>query len=117
MNKKTPKIISAKDLHHWLLNKSPLPLLIDVREDEEIALAPFPGSILHLPLSKSSTWLDSLSERFEDLCDVVVICHSGIRSWNFVVWLIEQDWELDVWNLEGGIDAWSVDVDSTVPRY
>ena len=32
-------------------------------------------------------------------------------------WLIEQGREGEVWNLEGGIDAWSVQVDPSVPRY
>ena len=117
MKKKIPRTISARDLHQWLLSKSPLPLLVYVREDEEVALATFPASILHLPLSKSPAWLNSLAERFEDPQNVVVICHSGIRSWNFALWLLEQDWQLEVWNLEGGIDAWSVEVDSSVPRY
>ena len=48
---------------------------------------------------------------------VVVICHAGVRSWQFGCWLLQQRPDLTVWNLEGGIDAWSVQVDPSVPRY
>ena len=45
----------------------------------------------------------------------------GRYSWGQAGWndstLIEQGWGYEVWNLEGGIDAWSVKVDPTVPRY
>jgi rhodanese-related sulfurtransferase len=47
----------------------------------------------------------------------VVLCHAGVRSHHFGLWLLDQGWGLEVWNLEGGIDAWSTQVDDTVPRY
>ena len=47
----------------------------------------------------------------------MVLCHAGIRSLHFGQWLLEQEWGLDVWNLDGGIDAWSLQVDPTTPRY
>jgi rhodanese-related sulfurtransferase len=46
-----------------------------------------------------------------------VLCHAGIRSWQFGCWLMEAQGFPRVWNLHGGIDAWSVEVDPTVPRY
>ncbi len=72
---------------------------------------------MHLPLSNHSLWINSLHDKLVQKDVVVVMCHSGIRSWNFGTWLIEQDWNLDVWNLEGGIDAWSTEIDNSVPRY
>ncbi len=105
------------DLQAWLVQKSPKPLLIDVREAQEIDIAPFPAEVIHWPLSQFSGWINEVPERLVPSQSVVVICHSGIRSWNFAVWLIEQGCGCEVWNLEGGIDAWSVNVDSTVPRY
>ena len=48
---------------------------------------------------------------------MVVVCHAGVRSHHFGLWLLEQPWNLEVWNLDGGIDAWSVQVDPSVPRY
>jgi rhodanese-related sulfurtransferase len=40
-----------------------------------------------------------------------------VRSWHFACWLIEEHSFGSVWNVQGGIDAWSVDVDRSVPRY
>jgi rhodanese-related sulfurtransferase len=47
---------------------------------------------------------------------VAVLCHSGVRSARVAAWLIQQGFE-SVANIEGGIDAWSVEVDGTIPRY
>ena len=117
MNQQNPRNLSPNDLHSWLLKKSATPLVIDVREDEELDIAPFPAEVLHLPLSKATVWIKTLPKKLLLSQKVVVICHSGIRSWNFATWLLEQGWVFEVWNLEGGIDAWSVKVDPTVPRY
>ena len=72
---------------------------------------------MHLPLSESSRWIPSLDQQLDRQRDVVVLCHAGIRSWQFACWLIEAQGFTQVWNLNGGIDAWSVEVDPTVPRY
>jgi rhodanese-related sulfurtransferase len=48
---------------------------------------------------------------------VAVLCHAGMRSWHFGCWLIEQHGYGQVWNIQGGIDAWSVELDDQVPRY
>ena len=117
MTQQIPKQLSPNDLHSWLLNESLQPVLVDVREPSELLIAPFPSSVVHLPLSESSVWINKLSEKLSTQGPIVVICHSGIRSWNFAIWLIEQDWNYEVWNLEGGIDAWSLKVDPSVPRY
>ena len=112
-----PQPITARDLQCWLADDRPSPLLVDVREASELAIAPFPADVLHLPLSASSAWLPTLPEAFKVDQPVVVLCHAGVRSHHFGLWLLEQRWELEVWNLEGGIDAWSVQVDPSVPRY
>ncbi len=117
MNQVTPRRLSAKDLHGWLQKGDPKPVLVDVREDQELSIAAFPEPVVHLPLSKFSAWIENFEEQFSRDLPVVVICHSGIRSWNFGTWLLEQAWGYEVWNLEGGIDAWSVDIDQTVARY
>jgi len=117
MNHPIPREISPKELHAWLAKGSPPVLLIDVREAQELVVAPFPCPVIHFPLSKASIWVKELGEKLSRSQPIVVICHSGLRSWNFGTWLIEQGFAEEVWNLEGGIDAWSVDVDATVPRY
>ncbi len=117
MQEKRPKNLTAKELNEWLNKTTEKVFLIDVREDQEIALAPFPGKVLHLPLSKSSEWINSLQKKLPTNEPIVVLCHAGVRSWNFSIWLLEQGFIETVWNLEGGIDAWSVNIDSNVPRY
>jgi rhodanese-related sulfurtransferase len=117
MNKSIPSNISPKELHRLLLKDPSEFVLVDVREDQELAIAPFPGQVLHLPLSKASLWIKELPVKLMNTKSIVVICHSGVRSWDFATWLIEQGWGHEVWNLEGGIDAWSANVDRTVPRY
>ena len=117
MKEQLPRNISAEDLKSWLLKDPLKPILIDVREDQELRIAAFPSEVVHLPLSQSDLWIKTLPTILSGNSSVVVICHSGIRSMNFATWLIQQGLADDVWNLEGGIDAWSVSIDSTIPRY
>ena len=116
MTSSSPQSISARDLQAWLSSGSALQL-VDVREHSELEIAPFPGEVEHLPLSESNLWLADLPTRLTTSKPIVVICHAGIRSNNFGCWLLEQGPDYDVWNLEGGIHAWSVEVDPSVPRY
>lgn len=91
--------------------------IVDVREDGELALARLPLPVVHLPLSRSQHWLESLDQQLDRDRPVLVLCHAGIRSWQMGCWLIQERGYGQVWNLEGGIDAWSVEVDGGVPRY
>ncbi len=117
MNQKLPHNISPKELYEWLKKDVDRPILIDVREDSELEIARFPSVAFHLPLSKYENWIKTLFDKVSVSKPVVVICHSGIRSWNFANWLIEQDSRYEVWNLEGGIDAWSLEIDKSLTRY
>jgi rhodanese-related sulfurtransferase len=91
--------------------------LVDVREDEELAMARLPLPVLHLPLSRSSDWMEQIDTLLDPSRPVAVLCHAGVRSWHFGCWLMQQKGFPQVWNLQGGIDAWSVAVDRSVPRY
>jgi rhodanese-related sulfurtransferase len=73
--------------------------------------------VVHLPLSRSAEWIPRLPTLLSPERDVVVLCHAGVRSWHFACWLQQEHGFRRVWNLSGGIDAWSVDVDPGVPRY
>ena len=110
-----PTSISAPELQRWLSSTQP-PQLVDVREQQELEMAALPG-VIHLPLSCSQQWLPQLWQRLDRGRDLVVLCHAGIRSLQFASWLMETQEVPQVWNLEGGIDAWSVLVDPAVPRY
>jgi len=118
MNQHIPFNISPKELNKILEDdSSEKPFIIDVREDDEIAIASFSFSFLHLPLSKAANWSATIGELLPKDKPVVVVCHAGVRSLNFGIWLLEQGITKSVWNLVGGIDAWSTDVDQSVPRY
>lgn len=91
--------------------------LVDVREDEELSMARLPLPVLHLPLSRSGDWMERIDTLLDPSRPVAVLCHAGVRSWHFGCWLMQQKGFPQVWNLQGGIDAWSVEVDRSVPRY
>lgn len=91
--------------------------LVDVREAQELALARLPYPVAHLPLSRSREWISEVETLLRRDRPVVVLCHAGVRSWQFACWLMEAQGYREVWNLQGGIDAWSVRVDPSIPRY
>lgn len=86
-------------------------LLLDVREDWEHSLAAIEGST-HIPLAELWDRLQELA--FEE--DIVVYCHHGVRSYQAGLILKEAGFK-DVYNLTGGIDAWSQVVDPAIRRY
>ncbi len=117
MSQTKPFSISPKELNNWFHEKRPHPLLIDVREEEELAVAPFPIKVMHLPLSRFEEWIDTWDKAILPNQPLVVICHRGVRSLNFCNWLLEKNYGPEVWNLTGGIDAWSLEVDPKITRY
>tara|TARA_Y100001968_G_C19349360_1_gene713779 strand:+ start:381 stop:734 length:354 start_codon:yes stop_codon:yes gene_type:complete len=117
MKQQIPTPLYPEELQRWLELGSDDIVLIDVREEYELLLAKFPFPFLHYPLSQPSNWMNSVSDELASKEKIVIICHSGIRSLSFGTWLIENDFGDQVFNLEGGIDAWSERIDSTIPRY
>jgi rhodanese-related sulfurtransferase len=86
-------------------------VLLDVREDDEIATASLDFA-KHIPMG-------SVPERLGELAkngNIVVMCHGGTRSGRIAKYLRENGFA-SVANLTGGIDAWSVEIDPGVPRY
>ena len=112
----TPTSLRARDLKARLDAGEPLQL-VDVRESMELELAALSEPVIHLPLSRSEEWIERIGTLLDRDRDVVVLCHAGIRSWQFACWLMEAQGFARVWNLHGGIDAWSVEADPAVPRY
>ena len=112
-----PKTINAIELNAWLNSELENPIIIDVREDSELEIAIFPKKFLHLPISKVS--VDYVKTKISDAKDkkFVVICHAGIRSYNFGQWSLDNNIVNEIWNLEEGIDGWSKYIDETIPRY
>lgn len=89
----------------------PAPLLLDVREDWELAIARLDQAV-HMSMG-------SVPERLGELdpaAEIVVMCRSGGRSAQ-VARFLEQHGFAKVWNLTGGILAWSEQLDPTLPQY
>ena len=117
MMKSIPNSLTAHDLNNWLTSKDENPIVIDVREGEEIDLASLPIVDIYIPISKVSyTYVSSILSKHVNK-KFVILCHSGIRSYNFAQWLIENQLAKEVWNLNEGIDGWSNHIDSSIPRY
>lgn len=112
----TPTSIRARDLQ-TKLERGEAIQLVDVREDAELVLARLNHPVVHLPLSRSGEWVSNLDQLLNRDLPVAVLCHAGVRSWHLGCWLIQEHGYGAVWNLQGGIDAWSVEVDPAVPRY
>lgn len=115
--KNIPKPLTVHDLNNWLNSKNENPIIIDVREDLEIEIASLSFIDLYIPMSKVSfEYVSSIISKHL-YKEFVILCHRGIRSYNFAQWLIENELVMEVWNLEEGIDAWSIHIDSSIPRY
>ena len=90
-------------------------LLLDVREPWEVALAAIRidgAASLHMPMNQVPARLAEL----DPARPIVCICHHGVRSAQVVAFLDRHAFE-SVYNLAGGIEAWSAQVDASVPRY
>ena len=94
-----------------LLETDRAPVVLDVRENEEVATAAMPGAI-HIPMGEIPQRLEEL----DPAAATVVVCHHGIRSARVGHYLKEQGFA-HVANLTGGIDAWSLCIDPRIPRY
>jgi len=88
-------------------------VLLDVRNPDEYATAKIEGATL-IPMGELQARLGELEPHKQD--HMVVHCHHGGRSMRVTQFLRQQGFT-QVQNLDGGIDAWSLQVDSSVPRY
>ena len=85
-------------------------VLLDVREPREYEKARIEGSLL-IPLGFLPSRLSELDKKEK----LVVHCKVGGRSAKAVEMLRQKGY--DAVNLAGGIDAWSAEIDASVPRY
>jgi len=86
-------------------------VLIDVREPHEFQICRIPGSTL-IPLGEVPRRMHELNSADE----IVVHCKSGKRSAQAVELLMKSGFR-KIYNLQGGILAWSDQVDPSVPTY
>lgn len=91
---------------------------IDCRETGELEKASLPD-FLNLPMGEYGRWADEFEKGEISLdkdAETVVMCHHGMRSANFCSFLSQQGFS-NVRNLVGGIDAYSREIDDSVPTY
>ena len=104
--------LTAPELAAWLADPSrPKPLLLDVRENWEFETCKIAGST-QIAMNTIPARLEELDEDAEIVC----ICHHGARSMSVAAFL-ERHGFTSLFNLTGGIHAWAVQVDSTMPKY
>lgn len=93
------------------LDKGEPLLMLDIREYDEVATASIEGAV-HIPMGELGQRLDELPKDK----DVVVFCHTGARSL-MVSHQLRRRGYTRVFQMPGGIDLWSQQVDPSVPRY
>jgi rhodanese-related sulfurtransferase len=102
--------LSVEELAQWRASGKPF-VLLDVREPYEIEAASLPGA-LHIPMREIPVRLQELNPESE----IAVLCHHGGRSEHVARFLHARGFGR-VHNVDGGIEAYSLRVDNSVPRY
>lgn len=110
--------IGAREFAALLADTSPtdLPLLLDVREVWEFEIASLRAdglTTLNLPMSEIVQRIGELDPGRRTVC----LCHHGVRSAQVAAFLEQRHGFASVTNFTGGIEAWSTEVDASVPRY
>ena len=103
--------ITATELKQRLDNGEDIQI-VDVREDNEVAIAKLPNTI-HIPLAQVVNRMAEIDPARE----TVVHCKMGGRSARAIEALQRSGFTGNLLNLTGGITAWSNDVDPSVPKY
>ena len=85
--------------------------LVDVREQWEFDICQIKGAIL-IPMGEITENYVNLNKNKK----IALYCHSGIRSMHVADFLLSKGFQ-SLANLQGGIDAWAQEIDTTVERY
>ncbi|MDF2375958.1 MAG: molybdopterin-synthase adenylyltransferase MoeB [Verrucomicrobiales bacterium] len=104
------KEIDVHELKSRMENPEPF-VLLDVREHTEIEVARLPGSVV-IPLGELPERLDEL----DPAAELIIHCKAGGRSARALAILTEAGFE-NACHVQGGINAWSTEIDATVPLY
>ena len=86
--------------------------IVDVREDNEVAIGRIPNSI-HIPLGQILARMNEIDPNRE----TVVHCKMGGRSSRAIDAMKRSGFQGKLMNLKGGILRWSDEVDPSVPKY
>jgi rhodanese-related sulfurtransferase len=96
-----------------------MPLVLDVREPWEVQTASVAEDgfrLLHIPMRDIPVRLSEIRESYGEDQPIACLCHHGMRSLQVATYL-SQNGFTEVVNVAGGIDAWSRQVDASVPTY
>jgi sulfur-carrier protein adenylyltransferase/sulfurtransferase len=85
--------------------------LIDVREPHEYDICNLEGELI--PMSEIPHNVDKIARDKK----VVLHCRSGKRSGDMLLWLEKNHGFDNLYNLKGGVLAWSREIDPTMPQY
>ncbi|CAF2136675.1 BnaA02g04180D [Brassica napus] len=111
------KDIQVEELHSKM--QDPLFMeeaqLVDVREPDEIAKASLPGFQV-FPLRQFESWAPEITSKLNPDKDTFAMCKAGGRSLNVANWLLSQGFK-SVYTVAGGIQAYSLKVDPSIPTY
>jgi rhodanese-related sulfurtransferase len=104
--------ITAPELAARLADESrDKPLLLDVRENWEYETCHIAGST-QIPMNLIPVHVTEIDDDREIVC----VCHHGARSMQVAAFL-ERNGFSNITNLTGGIHAWAVQVDPSMPKY
>ena len=106
-----PQKMTAHELADRLASDEPI-FLLDVRERPEYELCHLPDAVL-IPIGM----IPNNRKRIPTDRPVVVYCHHGIRSANVAEYLYAQDGLTNLYNLDGGIDAWAREIEPEMAVY
>jgi len=103
--------LSVRELQQRLAAGGEPPVLLDVRESWELKICALPAS-LHIPMGQIPARLAELDPARE----TVVVCHHGVRSLRVAYFLEGQGFK-NLYNLQGGVDAWAREIDPAMHKY
>lgn len=109
--------VRPADLAAWIQSQpaGSAALVLDVREPSELRTASIRADgfeLLSIPMGEIPQRLSQLDPQRPIAC----LCHHGGRSQRVAMFLVGNGFTT-VANIAGGIDAWTLEVDSSVPRY
>jgi rhodanese-related sulfurtransferase len=107
--------VRPSDLSTWIQSHGADAVVLDVREPVELRAAsvkPEGFELVTIPMNEIPGRLGQLDPGRA----VAVLCHHGTRSQRVAMFLAAQGFDT-VANIAGGIEAWSQELDPSVPRY
>lgn len=104
------KNISVQDLSEIIKSDKGIHI-IDVREAFEWDICRIEGTT-NIPMSELIESIEKIPQQEK----TVIMCHHGVRSLNVIHYLKTKGFHRLI-NLEGGIDAWAIEIDKSMNRY